>query len=244
MRTPIRLAATLFQFRLTNPSPHFQIGHIVIKSSKENNTAASHDFSAALADTQSPAPILWLTGDSDPVALPKIGKFSRRLQESKRTVFLETGGQTLRSRIHEFHPNARLYLTIRLYGISQTHDAYTKTRGAFSQAMEGVRAAQLSGFLVCAHVLIAAATELDEVKLLLQQVRAAGIDGVVVTAGDCSANTQKKVAAARKLIGNSWWAKFSHVVQQTLDASAETPASSEVRYSQDPGIASEEVAAR
>ena len=243
MRTPVRLAATLLKFRLTKFSANPRVSRIAIKGGNENDGATSDDLSAALADAQlSTAPILWLTAGNDPVSLPGIGKFSRQLQESGRTVFLDTDGQQLRSRIHEFRPDARLYLTVRLHGTAHAHDIYTKTAGAFARAMEGVRAAQLSGFLVCAHVVLDAAAELDEMKQLLQQLRALEMDGVIVTARDDSARTAKRVMAARELLGNSWWANFSKAVQRTLEPRPQPPAAA--RYSQDPNIASEEVAAQ
>jgi hypothetical protein len=243
MRTPVRLAATLLKSRMTKFSGNPRVSRIAIKSSEENDGAISSDFSAALVEAQrSTAPILWLTGDSDPLEFPAIGKISRQLQERGRTVFVETDGQQLRRRIHEFRPDARLYLTVRLHGTSHAHDICTKTAGAFARALEGVRAAQLSGFLVCAHVVLDAAAELDEIKQLLQQLHAMQMDGVIVTAGNDSARTAKKVMAARELLGNSWWAKFSKAVQLTLEPRPQPPAAA--RYSQDPNIASEEVAAQ
>jgi hypothetical protein len=161
-----------------------------------------------------------LTGGADPLEHPSIGRRTRELQDTRRFVFLETDGQQLRRRIHEFRPDSRLYITVRLYGTAAAHDARLKKPGAFALAMEGIRAAQLSGYLVCVHLVIDAETKMADVQALLQEVGAFASDGVVITAASSAgarpATVRQFVCAARSLLGNAWWASFSGEVELAL----------------------------
>ncbi len=214
-----------------------------------------------------PSPILWLSGvadssssgtsSSDTLSSPGVGKFTRQLRDAGRTVFLETDGTLLRRRIHEFRPDARLYLTVRLYGTPHTHDRRMKRDGAFALAMEGLRAAHLSGFLICAHVVVEHDTRLHEINLLLQQLCIMNLDGMVITAESDASKEQRETAiAARGLIGNAGWASFSRLVQLAIDepqggaatvagvqqVATQAPKNSQARGARDAAVSSEEVA--
>lgn len=131
----------------------------------------------------------------------------------------------LRRRIHEFHPDGHLYLTVRLYGTPHMHDRRMQRDGAFALAIEGIRAAAGSGFLCCAHVVVEHETQLHEVSQLLEQLCAMKLDGMIITAQDDAATMQRETAmAARGLIGSAWWASFSRLVQQALNVADGTAA--------------------
>jgi hypothetical protein len=224
MRVPFRLAATLWNKRFAE---HFgrgktraPMGCVSLPADGGLELSAA-ELSAALRDA---AAVCWLSSRGHSLNNLSVAKFARRLQDAGRTVFLETDGMLLRRRIHEFRPDARLYLTIRLHGMPGSHDARMQRDGAFALAMEGLRAAQLSGFLICAHLPVDGQTDLDEVKLLRQYLRQVGVDGVVVTAthpeGEIGDALQKKASEARNLIGNAWWAAFSRLAELTMNAAA------------------------
>ncbi|MGA2419792.1 MAG: hypothetical protein ABSG69_06875 [Candidatus Acidiferrum sp.] len=152
------------------------------------------------------------------MASPSVGSFTRDLQNVGHTVFLVTDGTRLRRRIHEFRPNARLYFTVRLYGMPHTHNRRLGRDGAFTLAIEGIRAAQLSGFFVCANVVVDHDTQLHEISQLLEQLGSVNLDGMIITAENDGNKVQRETAAAaRGLIGNSWWASFSRLVQLSFD---------------------------
>lgn len=245
MRTPLRLAATITKFRVaqaargnSGASPlyrwilQFGAGKLIAitdeaaiagkRSIKSLLKKKAEGRAQALRNAPfGSSPIVWLTGPAELLDHSVTPGLARWLQKGRRTVFVETDGSKLRRRIHEFRPDARLYITIRLYGMAETHDSRMQKAGAFAQAMEGIRTAQLSGFLICAHVIVADTTDLGEIDQLLRHLRALHIDGVVVTTSDeASGPGRKKVSAARKLIGNSWWTKFSELAQKTLNAPA------------------------
>jgi len=239
-------------------------------SANGGSSAAASKFAKTL-----PSPILWLTGvagssssgtslsgtsSSDPLSCLAVGKFTRQLRDAGHTVFLETDGTLLRRRIHEFRPDARLYLTVRLYGTPHTHDLRMKRDGAFALAMEGLRAAHLSGFLICVHVVVERDTQLHEINLLLQQLCIMNLDGMIITAESDASKEQRETAiAARGLIGNSVWASFSRLVQLSFDeshrdtlvfaeasavgaAASNSQANANARAAKDAAVSSEEVA--
>jgi hypothetical protein len=245
MRTPFRLAATLARFRLAQAlpgrkaalplrrihvpetmedavqGPAEKVAHAAKKTSDGDG-----DFTAKDGAAKTPfCPILWLTGTAngslpDTLSSSAVGKFTRQLRDAGRTVFLETDGTLLRRRIHEFRPDAWLYLAVRLYGTPHTHDLRMRRSGAFELAMEGLRAAHLSGFLICTHVVVEPDTQLHEINLLLQQLCGMNLDGMIITAeSDASGEQRETAIAARGLIGNAGWASFSRLVQLSFDES-------------------------
>jgi hypothetical protein len=283
MRTPVRLAATLLKSQIKQTArgksgaspiyrwnlrfgeerlmavsdyPNVEGKHRTRDLTKER---AVQNAKALRAAPWASYPILWLTGPVDIMGHSATPGLARWLQDSRRIVFVESDGVQLRQRIHSFRPDSRLYLTIRLYGMAERHDGRMQTRGAFAQAMESIRAAQLSGFFVCVHVVMEAATELGETTLLLEHLETMDLDGVIVTAAESSgsADGQVKSQAAHKLIGNSWWEKFSHLVQLALNApepsakfaeseyaERQTPSKSEINISHNAAVPGEEAVAQ
>jgi len=193
----------------------------MLVADQAETTASAHHVEAAAKgpDGGRPtAPILWLTSSEEPLAMPAIAQFTRQLQNAGHTIFLLTDGALLRRRIHEFRPDARLYITIRLYGAPHTHDRRVGRDGAFALAVEGLRAAQLSGFFVCAQVIVQQETQLHEISQLLEQLCSLNLDGLIITAENGADKSQRETAAAaRGLIGSSWWASFSRLVQRSFD---------------------------
>jgi len=282
MRTPYRLAGTLARFRLAQALPgtkkklpllRIQVPEAVEETAKvtvgkvapaakKSSANGGSSTAASKSPKTPPSPILWLTGTAngslpDALSLPAVGKFTRQLRDAGHTVFLETDGTLLRRRIHEFRPDARLYLTVRLYGTPHTHDRRVKRDGAFALAMEGLRAAHLSGFLICTHVVVERDTQLHEVNLLLQQLCSMNLDGMIITAESDASKEQRETAiAARGLIGNSGWASFSRLVQLSFDepqsgaptvaevqqAAPQAQNDSKARGAHDTTVSSEEVA--
>jgi len=264
MRTPFRLAATILKSQLSGALPGKKekppLCRMVVSDVAEK-AASVHGAQAPARDKRAKgplAPILWLAGTDDPLAGPSVGTFTRDLQNAGSIVFLVTDGTRLRRRVHEFQPNSRLYLTVRLYGMPHTHDQRMGKEGAFALALEGIRAAQLSGFFVCANVVVEHDTQLHEISQLLEHLCSVNLDGMIITAENDGNKAQRETAmAARGLIGNPWWASFSRLVQLCFDepgpavASGSVPAKNgafsrandlSARTKQDTTVSSEEVA--
>jgi hypothetical protein len=248
MRTPVRLAATLLKFQAAAPfrkgaspihrwSIKFGESRLVVSSRPapssrgEKKTAKADAAQRRKALRGAPwakSPFVWLTGASEILEQSIAPGLARMLRDYDRTVFFETDGLHLRKRIHEFRPDSRLYLTIRLYGMPEKHDARMQRPAAFAHAVEGIRAAQLSGFLICAHIVIEAATQKQDIERLCEYLQSLRVDGVVITAAedDDSANTREILTDCRGLLENSWWAKFSKIVQDSFQSAGRQVAAS------------------
>ena len=172
----------------------------------------------------SSAPVVWIGGD-EPLLHPEMGQLTRCIAGIGRHVFLETDGLLLRKRIHEFRPVSNLFLTIQLNGLENSHDLRAGRAGAFHLALEGLRAARLSGFLICVHARVHAETELPEIAGLIQFARSLDVDGFVISSAKSEASSlnpdaealKRKTEEARALIGSKWWEFFSRLVAPVVN---------------------------
>jgi hypothetical protein len=177
----------------------------------------------------SPAPVLWI-GGSEPLEHPGIAHLVRAVVQSGRFVFLETCGTLLRRRIHEFQPVPRLFLAVRSDLASASADPRVRKPDPFELALEGIRAAKLSGFLVCMCAGIRADMRLKDVADLVGFADSLDLDGLVVTpAADSpqpSIHTgealRQKTLEAREQIGSRWWQSFSELVEVALRHKSQT----------------------
>jgi hypothetical protein len=187
----------------------------------DSNHPVSHQKIRELVSGRSP--VVWI-GGSEPLRHPGTAHLVRAITGSAHFVFLETDGTMLRRRIHEFQPVPRLFLTVRLDPGAQFHASNSLRPGPSELALEGIRAAQLSGFLICAHVRVAAETELGKVAELIRHARSIDVEGIVASvasgesnsAGSGAAAVRRKAVEARKLVGNKWWESFSRLVEALL----------------------------
>jgi hypothetical protein len=175
------------------------------------------------------APVLWI-GGSEPLEHPGIAHLVRAVVQSGRFVFLETCGTLLRRRIHEFQPVPRLFLAVRSDVPSASADPGIRKPDAFELALEGLRAAKLSGFLACVRARIHADIPLKDVADLAGLVDSLDLDGFVVTpAADspeasihASEALRQKTLEAREQIGSRWWQSFSELVEVALRDKSQT----------------------
>jgi hypothetical protein len=199
--------------------------------SSDSHTAADSVRTAA----KSKAPVLWI-GGSEPFDHAEVGRVAFALNARSRNVFLHTDGQQLRQRIHEFRPDARLFLTVELAGREAFHDRVVGKPGAFQRAMQGIRAAKLSGFYVCAHVRVTDKTEPCETGVLFEFLDRYDVDGYIVSSGGqeqatSTATYQEKLEELRGFVRCSRWENFSRLLENSYRGRAikediATPASS------------------
>jgi hypothetical protein len=179
------------------------------------HTAADSVRTAA----KSQAPVLWI-GGGEPLDQAEVGRVAFALNARGRNVFLHTDGQRLRQRIHEFRPDARLFLTVEFAGREAFHDRAAGKPGAFRRAMEGIRAAKLSGFYVCAHVSVTDATQPCETGELFEFLDRYDVDGCLVSSGGqrqaaSTAAYQDKLAELRGFVRCSRWESFSRLLESS-----------------------------
>lgn len=172
----------------------------------------------------SSAPVVWI-GGSEPLLHPEIGGLARRIVDAGRHVFVTTDGALLRRRIHEFRPVSRLFLTVQFHGSEELHDPRTGRDGSFHDALDGIRTAKLSGFLVCAQITVYPGTEIAELRKLREILMARDVDGFVVCAAYDSQSIERgrsenvaiegKLREAQAQIPGRGWRWFSRLLQES-----------------------------
>jgi hypothetical protein len=173
-------------------------------------------------DAQSRAPIVWIARP-EPLDLPETPRVVNSLAAAGRLVFLPTTGILLRRRIHEFQPSPRLHLTIRFDGAELAHDGRAGRQGAFRDALESVRAAKLSGFLLCAQLILHAPSESVEIERLHSDLCKLDFDGFVISpASTANEHLRSNVAALRRRLLSRRWALLSSLLDPVLSASVAT----------------------
>jgi hypothetical protein len=230
MKFPLRLTLDLWRSRLSrtfaNGGSNAVICHLPAEAlpafhesgGKNVSGESGHCAAASVrAAAHTAAPILWI-GGSEPFEHSEVGRVAFALNGKGRNVFLHTDGQRLRQRIHEFHPDPRLFLTVELAGREGFHDRVTGRPGAFRRAIEGIRAAKLSGFHVCVHVSVNDKTKVCETGELFEFLSRFDVDGYIVTSGgrtllpDHSA-AQESHEEIRALARCGRWENFSRLLE-------------------------------
>jgi molybdenum cofactor biosynthesis enzyme MoaA len=230
MRFPMRLTADITRARLAKklgfapdarPVQFLDAAEIL---HHDSSRPVSHEKIRNLIGSRSP--VIWI-GGSEPLLHPGISHLVRAIAQTGHFVFLETDATLLRRRIHEFQPVPRLSLAVRLEPHAKRQAPSGKGAGAFELAVEGIRAARLSGFFLCVHAQVHLQTELADTFELIQFAQSLDVDGIVVTPANDSSNSSRPDAAAllrkteeaRKRIGSTWWESFSRIVEPVLSAS-------------------------
>jgi MoaA/NifB/PqqE/SkfB family radical SAM enzyme len=255
MRFPLRLTADISRARLAKklafardaqPIQFLDAAEILHHDSSH---PVSHERIREVISSRSP--IVWI-GGGEPLCHPGIAHLARAITGSSLSVFLETEGTLLRRRIHEFQPVPRLFLTVRLEPAAKRHAPNGVRAGTFELAVEGIRAARLSGFLICVRTLVRPETDLAETAELIQFARSLDVDGIVITSANGYSNSahsdtaalQQKTEEARKLIGSRWWESFSRIVEPVLSgrgSAARNARESGIRFEQESHVDEEGV---
>ena len=229
MRFPLRLTADLALVRFAPKSRSAQsAGPIQFVDAAEilhhdSSHPVSHEKIREINSGRSP--VVWI-GGCEPLHHPGIAHLVRSITQTGHFVFLETDGKLLRRRIHEFQPVPRLFLTVRLESAGPPRASERLLPSVFELAGEGLRAARLSGFLICAHARVHAETELGAMAEVIQFAHSTDVDGIVITTENGVSNStsvdaetlQQKTVEARKLIGSMWWESFSRIVEPVLSS--------------------------
>lgn len=182
-------------------------------ANEDGHSAADSVRTAAKTD----APVLWI-GGSEPLEHAEVGRVAFALNAMGRNIFLHTNGERLRQRIHEFRPEPRLFLTVEMAGCQDIHDRSVGRQGAFRRVIEGIRAAKLSGFHVCAHVTTTDGLDPCDAGELFEYLDRYDVDGFIVSSGGLgfaagAAAAQEKLEEVRALVRCSRWEKFSRLLE-------------------------------
>jgi sulfatase maturation enzyme AslB (radical SAM superfamily) len=240
MKFPLRLSLDLLSSRVTRAlagdrdnATIFHLSPSAFSSTNQKEIEAESDPNAAVMEipanivSQTTAPIFWVGGDvagDEPLLHPVIGRIASALNKTGRDVFLHTDGLRLRKRIHEFRPDPRLFLTVELAGRSEVHDQAVARAGCFVRVMEGIRAAKLSGFHVCAHFTVNSQSDACETGELFEYLDNYDVDGFIVSSGGGPVESatrnelQQKLQEIRALVRCSRWEYFSLLLEDSYAA--------------------------
>jgi hypothetical protein len=236
MKFPLRLSLDLWRTRfrraLSGSAPKiFHLPAEMLPALHENpavTVAAANGHTAAdsvRTAAHSTAPVLWI-GGTEPLDHAEVGRVAFALNAKGRNVFVHTDGQRLRQRIHEFRPDDRLFLTVELAGREGVHGAAVGRPGASRLVIEGIRAAKLSGFHVCAHVTAHERSDACQIGGLFEYLDGYDVDGYVISAGGRSLTTgaplQEKMAELLPLIRCKRWEYFSRLLEASYSARVAT----------------------
>jgi molybdenum cofactor biosynthesis enzyme MoaA len=227
MRFPLRLSADLAlariarKLRLAPGARPVQFVDAAEVLHPDSSHPVSHEKIREIIGSRSP--VIWI-GGSEPLLHPGVAHLVRAITGSGHFVFLETDGTLLRRRIHELQPVPRLFLTVRLESGARRHNSNTLRTDASDLAMEGIRAARLSGFLICVQVRVASETGMTEVAELIDLAHSNDVDGIVISPASRESNSinpdaatsLQKTEEARKLIGSAWWESFSRLIEPVV----------------------------
>jgi len=233
MKFPLLLSLDILRSRISrvfagarDSSMILHLSPAAFSASNQKEIDAESDPNAATmqipgnAISKTAAPVLWVGGD-EPLQHPIIGRICAALNQAGRNVFLHTNGLRLRQRIHEFRPDPRLFLTLELAGREDVHDLSIGQPGAFRRAIEGIRAAKLSGFHVSAHVTVSSATDVCETGELFELLDNYGVDGYIVSSGGKAVETashaalEEQLDEIRSLIRCTRWEHFSALLEDS-----------------------------
>jgi molybdenum cofactor biosynthesis enzyme MoaA len=153
---------------------------------------------------ENPAPVIWI-GGSEPLLHAGIGHFVRAIVQSGHFIFLETDGTLLRRRIHEFQPLPELFLTFRLDSLQSAGSAL---------AVEGLRAARLSGFFTVVHSIVHEHSDLAKLSGIQSFIKEKDMDGWLITGVSAEEPVARKAAEARGMIRRTFWRQFSEYFEQ------------------------------
>jgi hypothetical protein len=207
MRFPLRLAADVTIARIARKlglSPDKRAVTFVDATEilhSDSSHPVSHEKIREVISGRSP--VIWI-GGSEPLSHPGIAHLVRAIASGGHFVFLETDGTALRRRIHEFQPTERLFLCVRLEVAARTRVVREYHADALQLAMEGIRAARLSGFSLCVRAFADGDAKTREIAEMIELGRSLDVDGIVAA------------GAARKQIGNFWWESLSRMIESEI----------------------------
>lgn len=122
------------------------------------------------------APIVSICG-GEPLIYPDIGRLAREILARRKHIYLCTNGMFIRKRLRDFKPTSRFFFNVHLDGLEKTHDICVERDGVFREAIEGIKAAKASGFLVSSNTTIYKETDIEEIAELFAYLQTLGVDG-------------------------------------------------------------------
>jgi hopanoid biosynthesis associated radical SAM protein HpnH len=128
------------------------------------------------------APIVSICG-GEPLIYPQIGELVSGILQRRKHIYLCTNGMFIARKLHLFKPTSRFFFNVHLDGLEETHDKCVERQGVFQEAIEGIKAAKKTGFMVCTNTTVFQETDMGELDLLFGYLTKLGVDGFMLSPG-------------------------------------------------------------
>ncbi len=104
----------------------------------------------------------------------------------------------IRKKLAEFKPSNRFFFNVHLDGMRKSHDIAVEREGVFDAAIDGIKAAKETGFLVCTNTTVFNETDMAELDEMFGYLTELGVDGFMISPGyDYSAVKVKEIFLTR-----------------------------------------------
>lgn len=128
------------------------------------------------------APVLTITG-GEPLLYTNVPQLVREGLARGKHIYFCTNGLLLEESLPLFKPTSRFTWNVHFDGTEPVHDAIIGKPGGFSKAMAGVKAAKAMGFRVSTNTTVYRDSSLVDLAMLFEQLKNAGVDGILVAPG-------------------------------------------------------------
>jgi hopanoid biosynthesis associated radical SAM protein HpnH len=158
------------------------------------------------------APVVVING-GEPLEYPEIAALSRGILKLGMYLFICTDGSLIRRNLHVIPPHAKFFWNVKLNSTADEPEQRAGRAGLFAAALDGIKSAKNAGFLVVVTSTIYPNTDIGELELLYERLRAMHVDGYLLSphslqdrqGSDGSANfraqMQERFSEARKRLG-------------------------------------------
>jgi len=166
-----------------------------------------------------PAPVVVITG-GEPLLYGRLTELIEAALARRRYVYLCTNALLLDRRLDAIPRHPRFCFTIHLDGLRDTHDRITACPGAFDRVVSGIRAAKARGFRVFTNTTVFTHSALDEVRALFAELKAMGVDGLLVAPGFAASGPKGEAALGRERSCDAFRHLFPDARSQAMLASS------------------------
>ncbi len=165
-------------------------------------------------------PVVTITG-GEPLLYSHAPMLVQETLARGKHIYFCTNGLLLEESLPLYKPTPRFTWNIHFDGTEPVHDAIIGRPGGFRKAMEGVRAAKARGFRVSTNTTVYRDSSVSDIATLFQQLKEAGVDGILVAPGFNYEEVVKDVFLSRnEIVGKfrqiSGWKRDFPIISNPL----------------------------
>ncbi|MEN6441387.1 MAG: adenosyl-hopene transferase HpnH [Syntrophobacter sp.] len=166
------------------------------------------------------APVVTITG-GEPLLYPRVDDLVKEVIARGKHIYFCTNGQLLEESLHRFKPSSHFTWNVHFDGTEPVHDQIICRQGGFQKALAGVKAAKAAGFRVSTNTTVYRETSVSDVENLFEQLKLAGVDGILVAPGFSYEDVIRDVFLTRTEIVNKFrqirkWGKRFPIISNPI----------------------------